>query len=77
VVAHRGWQLALLEKGSITTVKYNCNRVIFGVIPSNSNNITFVDRYCNMWLGNRIRQQKICLVVIPWVNCNAINCCDL
>jgi hypothetical protein len=64
-------------KGSITTVKYHCNMAIFVVIPSNSNNITFVDHCCNMWRGNRLRKQKNCLVAIPWVNCNVINCCDL
>jgi hypothetical protein len=55
----------LLEKRSIATVKYRCNWVIFVVIPSNSNNITFVDSCSNMWRGNRLRQQKLRFVAIP------------
>jgi hypothetical protein len=52
----------LLEKKSIATVKYRCHRAIFVIIPSNSNNITFVDSCCNMWRGNRLSQQKIVLL---------------
>jgi hypothetical protein len=35
-------KLPLLEKRSIVTMKYGCNRVIFITIPSNSNYVTLV-----------------------------------
>jgi hypothetical protein len=46
-----------LEKRYIITVKYSCNRVIFMVIPLNSNNIIFIGSCYNMWRDNRLRQQ--------------------